>query len=91
MRSISRFAQCCIAMKMSGSVTARAERDEILFGIITQPAARADVVYLEIVRPATILAAPPIAREKFAGEVAVGLGIKPQSRRLPFGSIQGCS
>jgi len=50
-----RLARRCVAMKMSGSVTTRAQRDEILLGVIPQPAARADVVRLEIVRRAAIL------------------------------------
>jgi hypothetical protein len=50
-------------MKMSSSVTGRAERDEILFGIIPQPAAGVEVVDLKISRYSAFLAAPPIARE----------------------------
>ena len=69
---------------MSSSVTACAERNEILFDIISQPAARAEVVDLKILCYAAILAAPPIAREHLAGELAIRLGFKPQSRRLPF-------
>jgi len=45
----------CLAMKMPSSVTARAKRDQILFGIISQVAARAEAVRLEIVRRAAIL------------------------------------
>ena len=78
-------------MKMSGSVTARAERNEILFDIVSQPAARAEVVDLKILRCAAVLAAPPIAREHLAGELAIRLGFKPQSRPLPFEPVQGCS
>ena len=66
-----------------------AQRDEILLNVASQPAARAQVVYLKILRCATILAAPPVAREHLAGEVAIRFGFKPQSRRLPFGSVQG--
>jgi precorrin-6x reductase len=62
---------------MSGSVTIRAQCDEILFRIIPQPAARANVVDLKIVRPAAVLAAPPIAREHRAGELAIRFGFKP--------------
>ena len=67
---------------MSGSVTVRAKRNEILFRIISQLAARADVVDLKIPRRAAILAAPPIAREHLAGELAIGFGFKPQPRPL---------
>jgi len=67
---------------MSGSVAARAERDEILLGVISQSATRAEVVDLKILRYSAILASPPIAREHRAGKLAIGLGIKPQP--LPF-------
>ena len=72
-------------------MTHGAQRDEILLNIASQPAARAQVVYLKILRCATILAAPPVAREHLAGELAVRLGFKPQSRPLPFEPAQGCS
>jgi hypothetical protein len=58
-------------------VTARTLRNEILFGIIPRPAARAEVVDLKISRDAAILATPPIPRKHHAGEVKVGLGFKP--------------
>ena len=58
-------------------MTARAERDEILLGVIPQSAARAEVVNLKILWCAAVLAAPPIARENFAGELAVGFRLKP--------------
>ena len=66
-----------LEIKMSGSVTARAERNEILFGVVSQPAARADVVDLKIARCAAVLAAPSIAREHLAGELAIRFGFKP--------------
>ena len=78
-------------MNMSGSVTACAEGNQILFDIISEPAARAEVVDMEVLRCAAVLAAPPIAREHLPGELAIRLGLKPQSRRLPFGSVQGRS
>jgi len=77
-RSVApRFARLCLAITMSGSVTPRAQRNEILFHIIPQPAARAEVVDLKILCRAAVLAAPPIAREHRAGELAIGLGFKP--------------
>jgi len=78
-------------MKMSRPVTVRAERDEILFGIISQLAARKEVVDLKILRYAAFLAAPPIAREYFAEELAIRLGFKPQSRLLASELVQSCS
>jgi hypothetical protein len=58
-------------------VTVRAERNEILFGIVSQPAAWAEVMDLKILCRAAILAAPTIAREHLAGELAVSFGLKP--------------
>jgi hypothetical protein len=49
------------------------------------------MVNLEILSGAAILAAPPIAREHGTGELAIGLGFKPQSRLLPFEPVQDCS
>ena len=76
---------------MSGSVTARAQRDEIFLNIVSQPAPRAEVVDLKILRCAAILAPPPIAREHGTGELVIGLRFKPQPRPLPFESVQDCS
>jgi hypothetical protein len=47
-------------------MTARAERDQVIFGIISQSAVRTDLVDLEIARCAAILATPPIARGHLA-------------------------
>jgi len=86
-RSLSRLVLRCLAMKMPGSVTARAECNEILFGVIPQSATRAEVVDLKILCCAAVLAAPPIAREHLTGELAVRLGLKPQP--LSFEPVQG--
>jgi hypothetical protein len=64
-------------MEMSSSVTARAERDEIFFGVIPQAATRAEVVDLKILRYAAVLAAPRVACEHLAGRLVVNLGFKP--------------
>jgi hypothetical protein len=58
-------------------VTAGAERNEILFGVISQPAARAEVVDLKILRCAAVLAAPSVACEHRAGALPIGFGFKP--------------
>src|SRR5271170_3416734 len=76
---------------MSGSVAHRAQRDEILLNIVSQLTARTDVVDLKILRCPAVLAAPSIASENLAGELAVSLGFKPQPRPLPVEPIQGCS
>jgi hypothetical protein len=54
---------------MSSSVTSRAERDEILFGIIPQPAPEADVVDLNILCCVAAVAWPLIALERLGGEL----------------------
>jgi hypothetical protein len=61
---------------MFDTVTTRAERNEILFGIVSLPASRANVVNLKIARCAAILATPPVAREHLAGELAIRVGFK---------------
>jgi hypothetical protein len=50
-------------MKVSGSVTARAERNQVFFSIISELPARSDVVNLKVAGRAAILAAPPVASE----------------------------
>ncbi len=72
-------------------MTVRAQRNQILFGVIPQSTARAEVMDLKILCGAAVLAAPSIAREHLAGELAVRLGFKPQSRPLPFEPVQGRS
>ena len=62
---------------MSSSVTARAQRDEILFGVIPQPAARAEVVDLRIPSRAAVLAVPLVARGHSTGDLAIRVGFKP--------------
>lgn len=89
-RSVApRFARLCLAITMSRSVTPRAQRNEILFNIISQPAAGTEVVDLKILRCAAVLAAPSIAREHRGGELSIRAGLKLQSRRLPLASVQG--
>src|ERR1700733_13499715 len=46
---------------------------------------------LKLTRRAAILAAPPVAREHLAGEPAIGVGFKAQSRPLRFEPDQGYS
>ena len=86
-----RFALCAWKMEMSGTVTARAECDEILFGVISEPATGVDVVDLKNARRSAILAAPSVARARLAGKPAIGVGFKAQSRLFPFESVQGRS
>ena len=66
-----------LEIKMSSSVAGRAQRNEILFGVVSQPSARTDVVRLQIARCPAVLAAPAIAREHLADELAIHIGFKP--------------
>ena len=91
MPSRCRFALLLLAMEMFGSVATRAKRDQVFFGIISELATRVEVVNLQIARCAAILAAPPIPREHFASERAIGVGFKAQSRPLRFELVQDCS
>jgi hypothetical protein len=50
-----------MAINVSDSVTACAQRDEILFDIVSQLAARAYVMDLKILRYPAVLATPPVA------------------------------
>jgi hypothetical protein len=58
-------------------MTTCTQRDEILFSVISDLAARSEVVDLKILRYAAVLAAPPIACEHLAGELAVSFALKP--------------
>jgi hypothetical protein len=71
-----RFALSFLAMEMFGPVTTRAKRDQVFFGIISELAARAEVVNLQIARCAAILAAPSIARQHVTGQTAIRVGFE---------------
>ena len=58
-------------------MTIYAERNEILFGVISQLAPRAEVMDLEVLRDSAVLTAPPIPRKHPAGEPTIRLGLKP--------------
>jgi hypothetical protein len=64
-------------MKMSSSVTAGAERNEIFFGIVSQAAARTDVVHLKVLSSSAVLASPLVACEHLADELTIRVGFKP--------------
>ena len=49
------------------------ERDQIFVCIVTQPASRMDVVYLEMIGTAAILASPSVALQHFGAEFAIGV------------------
>ncbi len=59
-------------------MTPGAERDEVLFGVVSQSASWVDVVDLEVGRAATGLAAPAIALQYLLAKSTVGLGVEAQ-------------
>jgi hypothetical protein len=65
---------------MDATVTVSAERDQIFVCVVTQPASRMDVVYLETIGPAAILASPPVALQHFGTEFAIRIWVQAKSR-----------
>jgi hypothetical protein len=58
-------------------VTRRAQGDQILFGIITEPAARLNMMHLEFTHRSAMLAAPPVSLQYFFPQLVVRDRIKP--------------
>ena len=64
---------------MDVTVAISAERNQIFVCIVTQPTPRANVVDLEMLRTAAILASPAIAPEHFGAELTVRICVEPKS------------
>ena len=66
---------------MDVTVAISAERDQIFICIVTQSASRANVVDLETIRTATVLASPAVALQHFGAEFAIRIRVqlKPRS------------
>lgn len=62
---------------MGPSVTFGTKRDQVLFGIISQLAARLNVVRLEVSEASAVLTTPPIPLEHLKAQPFVRSGIKP--------------
>jgi len=62
---------------MEKLVATSTQGDEVLLGIISQFAARLNVVYLEISEASTPLASPPITLEHLLAQSFVGFWVKP--------------
>ncbi len=65
---------------MESFVTGGAQRDEILFDVLSEPTPRADVVNLKLIHATTALAAPPVALQHLPAEPSIGFRVKSQSR-----------
>ena len=60
---------------MDVTVAISAERDQIFVGVVTQQASRAEVVNLETIGTAAVLASPAVALQHFGAEFAIRIGV----------------
>ena len=58
-------------MAVDVTVAISTERDQIFVCVVTQPASRVDVVHLETIGTAAVLASPAVALEHFGAELAI--------------------
>ena len=62
---------------MHGTMAAAAQCHEVLFAIGSHLAPVHEVMDLQLIPSAAVLAAPAIALQNFLGKLAVSIGIKP--------------
>jgi hypothetical protein len=62
---------------MSRSVTFCTEANEVLVGVVTQFAARREMVDLKTICGSAVLAAPSVALEHLAAQASIGFRLKP--------------
>jgi hypothetical protein len=65
---------------MGITVAISTEGDQIFVCVVTQPASRVDVVHLETIGTAAILASPSVVLEHFGVEFAIRIWVEPESR-----------
>ena len=65
---------------MESFVTGGAQRDEILFHVLSELTPWADVVNLELIHATTALAAPAIALQHLAAQSSIGVRVEPKPR-----------
>ena len=65
---------------MDVTVAISAERDQIFVHVVTQSALRVDVVDLETIGTAAVLASPSITFQHFDAKFAIGICVEPESR-----------
>ena len=68
------------AAAMDVAVAISAERDQIFVCVVTQPTSRANVVDLETIGTAAILASPAVTLQHFGVEFAIRIWVQPKSR-----------
>ncbi len=64
--------------EMESLMTAAAEGDEVLFGVVPESASWMDVVNLEVCAPTAVLAAPPVARQDLLAQLTIGLRVEAE-------------
>ena len=62
------------------TVAISAERDQIFVSVVTEQASRANVMNLETIGTAAVLASPAIALQHFGAEFAIRIWVQPKSR-----------
>ena len=62
------------------TVAISAERDQIFVYVVTQQASRANVMNLETIGTAAVLASPAVTRQHFGAEFVVRIWVQPKSR-----------
>jgi len=67
---------------MGITVAFSAERDQIFVSVVTQSASRANVVDLETIGTAAVLASPAVTLQHFSAEFAIRIWLQPKSRSL---------
>ena len=67
---------------MHARMACNAERNQVLFGIVTGVAAKLSVVDLQVQHRAARLTLPAITAEHSVAELFVQIGIQPQARRF---------
>jgi len=65
---------------MDVTVAISAERDQIFVCVVTQQASRANVVDLETIGTAAVLASPAVTLQHFGAEFAIRIWVQPKSR-----------
>ena len=66
------------ASAMGITVAFSAERDQIFVSVVTQSASRANVVDLETIGTAAVLASPAVTLEHFGAEFAIRIWVQPK-------------
>jgi hypothetical protein len=65
---------------MDVTVAISTERDQIFVYVVTQQASRANVVNLETIGTAAVLASPAVTLQHFGAEFAIRIWVEPKPR-----------